>query len=99
MDIQPQDLDNYITGHYGEDQYRDDCPAREEGSMSAADTLVRDYGLSENDAKEALEAIGYSQLLEALREARRDILDPNRGISATGPAISKIDAAIKKAGG
>jgi len=64
---QARDLDNYITGHYGEDQYRDDCPSREGGSMTAADTLARDYGLSENDAEEALEAIGYSQLLEALR--------------------------------
>jgi hypothetical protein len=67
MDSQPQDLDNYITGHYGEDQYRDNCPDREEGTMSALETLVREYGLSENDAKEALQAIGYSQLLEALR--------------------------------
>ena len=38
------------------------------------------------------------QLLEALREAKRDILDPNRGISASGPALAKIEAAIKAAG-
>lgn len=33
MDINKNDLDNYITGHYGEDQCRDNCDGPTEGGL------------------------------------------------------------------
>lgn len=55
-------------------------------------------GVAEADAKFIVRACNaYDELLAALRQARADILDPNRGPHGTGPAIAKIDAAIAKA--
>ncbi len=38
-----------------------------------------------------------AELLEALRRAREDIVDPNRGPSGSVPALLRIDTALTKA--
>lgn len=38
--INSRDLDNYITGHYGEDQFKDDEPEDEEVSPDQGDDIA-----------------------------------------------------------
>jgi len=45
----------------------------------------------------AAERALVAELAAALREARADLVDLNRGPSGNGPAIAKIDATLAKA--
>ena len=72
---QAQDLDNYITGHYGEDQYRDEDQVEEDEPMDAkehalnwAEGYERVTGIRPTWVDELrAEKDAAPQLLEALR--------------------------------
>lgn len=62
-DINKADLDNWITGHWGEDQFKDDDRAREREQEEADDLdwearvqALENEGLTRSDAQAVVDA-------------------------------------------
>jgi hypothetical protein len=66
-------LDNWITGHYGEDQYRNDPPEIEDEGLSVLQSAM-DYLQPRADADEDEQFVGDYEAFSILTIAYNDIL-------------------------
>lgn len=77
---QAQDLDNWITGHYGEDQFRDDCPDNETAKQWTEESLAQ--AIAEEGLAFVVRNLNTTtQLLEALAKIHKlglDLIDRHR---------------------
>lgn len=65
---QRRDLDNYITGHYGEDQFKIECPEREElypspAAVAAATRITQ---------KQYEDVYTFASILDGIAQEARD---------------------------
>lgn len=107
---QARDLDNWITGHYGEDQFRDDCPdnpvnetTQEDETMTAISHVCQDCKPMHSGPAVWLcpKHAAAPQLLTALMAAEIHLEDIALGkaTKCSDYDMAYIKAAIKAAGG
>lgn len=72
MNINPHELDRYITGNYGEDQFKDHCPECEDKAV-ALDNAISALESAASWFSNINEGHLADECLKAANEARKSI--------------------------